>query len=241
MSDALTLDDVHTYYGESHVLQGMALHVDAGQIVSLLGRNGVGKTTTLRTIMGLTPPRRGSIAYAGQPIQGLPPHRIARLGIQLVPEDRGIFPHLTVQENLRVGAVRPSDRERAAQNAQRIFEYFPVLRERLRQKGGSLSGGEQQQLTIARALMSGPALLLLDEPCEGLAPLVVQTLLDAIREIRAAGTTVLLVEQNVHAALQVAEQHYVMDRGRVIGRFSSDELLADEDLRLRFLGVSARL
>src|SRR3712207_6509130 len=217
----LVLDDVHTYYGESHVLQGMALQVEQGAIVSLLGRNGVGKTTTLRTIMGLTPP-----------------HRVAALGIQLVPENRGIFPHLTVRENLQVGAARPSDRARAARNAERIFAYFPVLRERLRQMGGSLSGGEQQQLTIARALMAGPAMLLLDEPCEGLAPLVVQTLLQAIRDIRADGTTVLLVEQNVRAALLVAEQHYVMDKGQVIGRFTSAELQADHDLRTRYLGVS---
>ena len=237
----LALDEVHTYYGASHVLQGMSLQVERGQIISLLGRNGVGKTTTLRTIMGLNPPRHGRIQYKGQPIQRLPPHQIARRGIQLVPEDRGIFPRLSVHENLRVGAARPSDKERAARNAERVFEYFPVLKERLSQMGGSLSGGEQQQLTIARALMTGPELLLLDEPCEGLAPLVVHTLLQAIREIRAAGTTVLLVEQNVHAALQVAEQHYVMDKGQIIGRFTSAELQADHDLRTRYLGVSARI
>ena len=237
----LVLDDVHTYYGQSHVLQGMSLEVSQGSIVSLLGRNGVGKTTTLRTIMGLNPPRQGQIRFRERPIQGLPPHRIAGLGIQLVPEDRGVFPALSVQENLRVGAARPSNRERAARNASQVFAYFPVLQERLHQKGGSLSGGEQQQLTIARALMTAPDLLILDEPCEGLAPLVVQTLLQAIRDIRDDGTTVLLVEQNVRAALQVAEQHYVMDKGHVIGRFSSEALQADEELRTRFLGVSARL
>ena len=237
----LVLDDVHTYYGQSHVLQGMSLTIEQGKIVSLLGRNGVGKTTTLRTIMGLNPPRQGRILYRERPIQGLAPHRIANLGVQLVPEDRGIFPALTVRENLAVGAARPSDRARAARNGERVFEYFPILRERLRQTGGSLSGGEQQQLTIARALMTGPELLLLDEPCEGLAPLVVQTLLQAIRDIRADGTTVLLVEQNVRAALQVAEQHYVMDKGHLVGCFSSDELQANEELRTRFLGVSARL
>lgn len=237
----LVLDDVHTYYGESHVLQGMSLTVEPGQIVSLLGRNGVGKTTTLRTIMGLAPPRAGQLSYEGRSLVGLAPYRIAHLGVQLVPENRGIFPALTVQENLQVGAARPSNAARAQQYAGRIYELFPILRERLHQKGGSLSGGEQQQLTIARALMTGPALLLLDEPCEGLAPLVVQTLLQAIRDIRAAGTTVLLVEQNVRAALQVAEQHYVMDKGQVIGKFSSEALQADEELRTRFLGVSARL
>jgi branched-chain amino acid transport system ATP-binding protein len=237
----LVLADVHAYYGESHVLQGISLAVERGQIVSLLGRNGVGKTTTLRAIMGLVPPRAGQILYHGQPIGGLPPHRIARLGVQLVPENRGIFPGLTVHENLQVGAARPSNPARARHNAARVFEYFPVLRERLHQKGGSLSGGEQQQLTIARALMTGPELLLLDEPCEGLAPRVVHTLLQAIRDIRADGTTVLLVEQNVRAALQVAESHYVMDKGRIIGKFSSEALQADEELRTRFLGVSARL
>jgi branched-chain amino acid transport system ATP-binding protein len=201
----------------------------------------VGKTTTLRTIMGLVPARAGQILYKGQSIVGLPPYRIARLGIQLVPENRGIFPALTVRENLQVGAAHPSDPQRARHNAERVFDYFPVLRERLHQKGGSLSGGEQQQLTIARALMAGPELLLLDEPCEGLAPLVVRTLLQAIRDIRADGTTVLLVEQNVRAALQVAESHYVMDKGHIIGKFSSEALQADEELRTRFLGVSARL
>lgn len=237
----LVLADVHAYYGESHVLQGISLAVERGQIVSLLGRNGVGKTTTLRTIMGLVPARAGQILYKGRSIVGLPPYRIARLGIQLVPENRGIFPALTVRENLQVGAAHPSDPQRARHNAERVFDYFPVLRERLHQKGGSLSGGEQQQLTIARALMAGPELLLLDEPCEGLAPLVVRTLLQAIRDIRADGTTVLLVEQNVRAALQVAESHYVMDKGHIIGRFSSEALQADEELRTRFLGVSARL
>jgi branched-chain amino acid transport system ATP-binding protein len=237
----LVLADVHAYYGESHVLQGISLAVERGQIVSLLGRNGVGKTTTLRTIMGLVPARAGQILYKGQSIVGLPPYRIARLGIQLVPENRGIFPALTVRENLQVGAAHPSDPQRARHNAERVFDYFPVLRERLHQKGGSLSGGEQQQLTIARALMAGPELLLLDEPCEGLAPLVVRTLLQAIRDIRADGTTVLLVEQNVRAALQVAESHYVMDKGHIIGKFSSEALQADEELRTRFLGVSARL
>lgn len=237
----LVLDDVHAYYGQSHVLQGMTLTIEQGAIVSLLGRNGVGKTTTLRTIMGLNPPRRGRILYHDRAIQGLPPHRIANRGIQLVPEDRGIFPALSVRENLEVGAARPSDRARATRNAARVFEYFPILRERLGQTGGSLSGGEQQQLTIARALMTGPELLLLDEPCEGLAPLIVQTLLEAIREIRADGTTVLLVEQNVRAAMQVAEQHYVMDKGCIIGRFNSEALQADEELRTRYLGVSARL
>ncbi|HLI26995.1 MAG TPA: ABC transporter ATP-binding protein [Chloroflexota bacterium] len=237
----LVLADVHAYYGESHVLQGISLAVEQGQIVSLLGRNGVGKTTTLRTIMGLVPARTGQILYKGQSLVGLPPHRIARLGIQLVPEHRGIFPALTVRENLQVGAAHPSDPQRARHNAARVFAYFPVLRERLHQKGGSLSGGEQQQLTIARALMAGPELLLLDEPCEGLAPLVVRTLLQAIRDIRADGTTVLLVEQNVRAALQVADSHYVMDKGRIIGKFSAEALQADEELRTRFLGVSARL
>ncbi len=237
----LVLEDVHTYYGESHVLQGITLQVERGEIVSLLGRNGVGKTTTLRSIMGLTPPRKGRILFQDQPIHHAPPHAIAGKGIQLVPENRGIFPRLTVRENLRVGAVRPSDRELAERNAERVLEYFPVLRERLRQQGGSLSGGEQQQLTVARALMNGPSLIMLDEPCEGLAPLVVQTLLDAIREIRAAGITVLLVEQNVRAALQVADHHYVMDKGKIVGRFTSDQLLQDQELRTRFLGVSARI
>lgn len=237
----LALEDVHTYYGESHVLQGMSLEVEEGRIVSLLGRNGVGKTTTLRTIMGLNHPRRGRILFRGEPIQRVAPHVIARRGLQLVPENRGIFPKLTVRENLRVGGIRVSNRARADRNARRALEYFPVLGERMSQLGGSLSGGEQQQLTIARALMNGPDLVMLDEPCEGLAPMVVQTLLNAIRDIRADGTTVLLVEQNVHAALQLADEHYVMDKGRVVGRFSSEQLQQDSELRTRYLGVSARM
>jgi branched-chain amino acid transport system ATP-binding protein len=237
----LVLEGVHTYYGESHVLQGMALEVGRGQIVSLLGRNGVGKSTTLRSVMGLIHPREGKIMFQGRPIQDLPAHDVARQGIQLVPEDRRIFPKLSVRENLRVGASRPSNGERAAHNAKRVLEYFPVLNERMGQLGGSLSGGEQQQLTIARALMSGPDLLMLDEPCEGLAPFIVQTLLQAIREIRADGTTILLVEQNVRAALLVADYHYIMEKGRVVGRFTSEEIEGNHELRTRFLGVSARL
>lgn len=237
----LALSEVHTYYGESHVLQGVSLDIQPGEIVSLLGRNGVGKTTTLRTIMGLVPPRGGQIMFKGASIAGQRTYAIARRGIQLVPEDRAIFPRLTVRENLRTGEVQGRKRGLVSRAADRVFDYFPVLRERLAQVGGSLSGGEQQQLSIARALMARPDLLMLDEPCEGLAPMVVQTLMHAIREIQADGTTVLVVEQNVHAALQLANRHYLMDKGVVIGCFTSAELQADQSLRDRFLGVSARL
>ncbi len=237
----LVLNDIHTYYGESHVLQGVSLQVEQGEIVSLLGRNGVGKTTTLRTIMGLVPPRRGQIVFKGVQIASKPPHTIARSGIQLVPEDRAIFPRLTVRENLRTGAIQARQQAGDSRTADRVYEYFPVLRERLGQMGSSLSGGEQQQLSIARALMARPDLVMLDEPCEGLAPMVVQTLIHAIREIQADGTTVLLVEQNVHAALQLAHRHYLMDKGHIIGCFTTAELQANQELRASYLGVSARL
>jgi branched-chain amino acid transport system ATP-binding protein len=237
----LAVRDVHAFYGASHVLQGVSLDVEAGRIVSLLGRNGTGKTTTLRTIMGVVRAHGGEIRFMEEAIHGQPSYRIARRGVQLVPEERAIFPRLTVEENLNVGAVASGMSRDAQANRERVFKYFPVLRERRLQLGQSLSGGEQQQLAIGRALMTNPRLLMLDEPCEGLAPRIVEVLLEAIREIQRDGTTILLVEQNVHAALRLADRHYVMAKGVVVGAFTSQELREDEQLRIKYLGVSAQL
>jgi branched-chain amino acid transport system ATP-binding protein len=230
----LRLADVHTYYGFSHVLQGISLHVNAGEIVCLLGRNGVGKTTTLRTIMGLAPARRGTIALHGEELRGLPPHAVARRGVAYVPEDRRIFPDLTVAENLAIGAQR----DRPGQwSAERIYALFPPLAERQRQAGGTLSGGEQQMLAIGRALMGNPQLLLLDEPSQGLSPQIVRTVAHVVREIRAQGVTVLLVEQNVRLALELGDRHYILAKGRVIHEATTEHLRADPATLQRYLGV----
>src|SRR5208337_2206426 len=193
----LCLENVNTYYGYSHILQGVSLEVREGEIVVLLGRNGVGKTTTMKTIMGIQPPQTGQVLFMGQNIAGLPPHKIARMGISLIPEDRRVIPNLTVYENLKLGSLvlgKTEDRERLFQM---VFDYFPRLKERLKQDGGKLSGGEQQMLTIARGLMSQPKLMLIDEPSEGLAPLLVQETMKIIKKLQKDGVTILLVEQHV--------------------------------------------
>ena len=231
----LALDDIHTAYGLSRVLFGISLEVEAGECVSLLGRNGVGKTTTLRSIMGLTPPARGHVRWHGREVTGWPPHRAARAGIGFVPEDRRIFAELSVWENLEVGA-------RAARRAGRwtieaVGELFPVLRERRDQPGGFLSGGEQQMLTIARTLMGNPELLLLDEPSEGLAPLVVAMLRDKIAELKAQGLTILLAEQGIDFALSLADRVYVLEKGTVRFAGPARELREDTALRDRLLAL----
>ncbi len=208
----LEVRDIHTFYGESHVLWGISLFVKAGEVVALLGRNGMGKSTTLKSIIGLTPPRRGRILYRGEEISRKPPFQIARLGIGYVPEDRRIFSDLTVRENLEVAARA---RDGGPFSLDRIFELFPVLAERERQKGGSLSGGEQQMLAIARALMLNPQVLLLDEPSEGLSPLIVKILGDQIGQLKAMGMTVLLAEMNVKFALRLADRAYVLEKGMI--------------------------
>ncbi len=229
----LELAEVHTYYGDSHVLQGISPRVGAGEIVCLLGRNGAGKTTTIRTIMGFTPPRRGAIALAGTRIDGLPPHRIARLGIGLVPQGRRIFPTLTVRENLLFAA-------RAAEGGwdlDRVFALFPRLRGPERQRAGSLSGGEQQMLAIGRALLTNPRLLLLDEPSEGLAPILVQEIAGLLPRLRAQGLSLLTVEQNLPLALAVADRIYVLNKGRIVFEGSPDALWHDEEVKHQYLGV----
>jgi branched-chain amino acid transport system ATP-binding protein len=235
MSMLLNVEAIDTAYGLSRVLFGVSLDIAAGECVSLLGRNGVGKTTTMRSVMGLTPPSRGHIVWQGRDITGWPPHRIARAGIGFVPEDRRIFAELSVRENLDVGAR--AARRRGYWTIEAVGELFPILRERRDQPGGFLSGGEQQMLTIARTLMGNPDLLLLDEPSEGLAPLVVDQLRDKIGELKAQGLTILLAEQRVDFALALADRVYVLERGAV--RFSgvADELRADPALVDRLLSL----
>ncbi|MFL6570120.1 MAG: ABC transporter ATP-binding protein, partial [Burkholderiales bacterium] len=205
------MENVDAYYGMGHILHGLSLRVAEGEVVGMLGRNGAGKTTTLRCITGLTPPRRGEIRYHGRSIAGAPPHRIARMGIALVPETRDIFSYLTVKENLVI-AQRAGSRWRM----ETVLERFPKLTERLANKGRELSGGEQQMLAIARALLTGPELLLLDEPSQGLAPLVVNSVMDTIRGLKAERVSMLLVEQNAEMALQLADRVYVIDHGTVV-------------------------
>ncbi|HOV49433.1 MAG TPA: ABC transporter ATP-binding protein [Anaerolineae bacterium] len=235
----LHIEDLHTYYGHVHALKGITLDVEAGEIVTLLGANGAGKSTTLRAISGLIPIREGSLTFDGRPLNNMPAHKIVEQGIAHAPEGRHIFATLTVTENLNMGAYTlGSNKAAIAANRERVFKLFPRLEERRRQLGGTLSGGEQQMLTIGRALMASPRLLLLDEPSLGLAPLLVRLIFDTIREINAAGVTVLLVEQNARAALKIAHRAYVMETGRLTLSGSAAELLADERVRKAYLGES---
>jgi branched-chain amino acid transport system ATP-binding protein len=228
--------ELETFYGKSQILRGVSFEVPRGQITALLGRNGAGKTTTLRSIMGLTPPRRGSVRFDGRDITGEPPHVAFRLGVGYVPEGRQIFPNLEVGENLRL-----AERSRDSANRwtlDRIFEYFPVLQQRWRQRGQSLSGGEQQMLAIARALYGNPDLLMLDEPSQGLAPLLVQDLGLLMRRLKGEGVTILLVEQNVRMALEVTDQVLVLGKGALVFAGSTAEFRHREDeLKGRFLSV----
>ena len=226
----LAVDDVHTYYGESHVLHGVTLAVQPGEAVALLGRNGVGKTTLIRTVVGFTPPRTGRIRFDGREIQQWPPYRIARAGLALVPQGRRIFAPLSVLENLEIGA------RAGAWTKERIEQIFPRLRERRAQSGGTLSGGEQQMLAIGRALMTNPRLLVLDEPSEGLAPVVVREIGRVLVRLKQSGLAILIAEQNVPLALRVAERVYVLSKGQIVYHGPSSAL--DDDVRRRFLGVS---
>ena len=228
----LELRDVDAFYGIGHILHGLSLAVGEGEVVALLGRNGAGKTTTLRCIAGLTPPRSGTVRYKGRDIAGVEPHRISRLGIALVPETRGIFSFLTCEENLAI-AQRASSRWQMAA----VLERFPRLRERLRNQGQQLSGGEQQMLAIARALLTGPELLLLDEPSQGLAPIVVNAVMETIRGLKAERVSLLLVEQNAEMALQLADRVYVIDHGSVVFEGTPERLRADRQVTATYLGV----
>jgi len=228
----LEIRGIDTYYGLGHILHGLSIAVGEGEVVALLGRNGAGKTTTLRSITGLTPPRRGQIAYKGQDIAGLPPHRISRLGIALVPETRGIFSYLTTRENLAI-ARRPGSRWRE----DGVLARFPKLREVLDRKGRLLSGGEQQMLAIARALLTGPELLLLDEPSQGLAPLVVEAVMGTVRDLKAERVSMLLVEQNAEMALGLADRVYVIDHGTIVFEGTPAALRANAHITTTYLGV----
>ena len=230
----LEIKGIDTYYGLGHILQGLSLHVEDGEVVAILGRNGAGKTTTLRSITGLTPPKSGAILYKGRDIAGLAAHRISRQGIALVPETRDIFSYLTVRENLSIARRKASRWQMDA-----VLERFPSLKARMSNKGRELSGGEQEMLAIARALMSGPDLLLLDEPSQGLAPLVVSTVMDTIRELKKQQVSMLLVEQNAEMALQLADRVYVIDHGSAVFEGSPAQLRADRDVTSTYLGVGS--
>ncbi len=228
----LEVKNIDTFYGLGHILHGLSLSVAEGEVVALLGRNGAGKTTTMRCISGLTPPRAGEIRYKGRSIVGMNAHLISQKGIALVPETRGIFSYLTCQENLAI-ARRASSRWQM----ETVLERFPKLKERLNNKGRELSGGEQQMLAIARALLTGPDLLLLDEPSQGLAPLVVNTVMDTIRTLKDERVSMLLVEQNAEMALQLAERVYVIDHGTVVFEGTPARLRADRQVMTTYLGV----
>jgi branched-chain amino acid transport system ATP-binding protein len=233
----LEVSHIDTYYVDSHILFDLSLTVEAGEVVCLLGRNGAGKTTTVRSIVGLTPPRDGAITLRGRDIVGLPPFRIARLGIGFVPEDRRVFPNLTVHENLEVARRTWGNGSASPWTEERVFDLFPILRERRRQAGGTLSGGEQQMLTIARTLMGNPEILLLDEPSEGLAPIVVETLREQLGRLKASGLTMVLAEQNVRFVSDLGDRVYILEKGMVRYQGSMARFLADDEVRQTYLAV----
>lgn len=234
----LELKDVHTFYGSIHALKGVSIEIAEGEIITLIGANGAGKSTTLMTISGIVPPRSGEIRFLGEPVQNVRPHDIFALGIAQAPEGRHIFPYLTVMENLDMGAFLRVDRRGIREDKDYMFELFPILKERRHQQGGTLSGGEQQMLAIARALMARPKLLLLDEPSLGLAPLVVQQIFEIIRKINTEHkTTIFLVEQNAYLALKIARRGYVMENGRITLVDSAENLLSNEEVRKAYLGM----
>ena len=233
----LVLENVHVRYGPIEALHGISLRVAAGTIVTLIGGNGAGKSTTLRTISGLLAPTAGRIIFEGRPIQGRSPHEILGLGIGHVPEGRQIFPTLTVWENLRLGAFREGRAREVTERLEAVFQEFPVLRERSGQLGGTLSGGEQQMLAIGRALMARPRLLMLDEPSLGLAPLYVERVVEIVKALNTRGISILLVEQRAHTALKIAERGYVLETGRIVLEDEGSRLLENEDVKRAYLGI----
>jgi branched-chain amino acid transport system ATP-binding protein len=232
----LAVENIHTYYGEAHILQGVSVAVDQGEVVTLIGRNGAGKTTTLKSIMGITRPRRGRVLLRGEDITSLGTHEVARRGIAWVPEERRVLPNLTVLENLRLGQLG-ARANGDGDDFERIFATFPRLKERIGHLGRFLSGGEQQMLAIARGMVASPAIMLVDEPTEGLSPMLVQTLTDVLREINAKGTTILLVEQTLEVALTLSHRLYVLDQGRVQFEGTPEALRQDPTIQQRFLTV----
>ena len=231
----LEVEDIHTFYGNIEALKGVSLTVEEGEIVTLIGSNGAGKSTTLRSISGLTPPRTGTIRFEGDEIGGVPPQDIVRRGISLAPEGRHVFSRMSVRENLDMGAYLR--REDYSEDVERVFELFPRLKERERQKGGTMSGGEQQMLAIGRALMARPKLLLLDEPSMGIAPILVDRIYETIKEINKQGTTILLVEQSANHALDASRRGYVLATGKVALADDSDALRRNEDVQKAYLGA----
>jgi branched-chain amino acid transport system ATP-binding protein len=228
----LDVQQIHGFYGKSHILQGVTLRVDEGETVTLLGRNGAGKSTTLKSIAGVVTPQRGTVTFKGEPIHKLAPHRIAARGVCFVPEHRGIFRLLSVEENLRLGARKDSPWQ-----LDDIYRIFPRLKERRTNGGAQLSGGEQQMLAIGRALMNHPRLLMLDEPVEGLAPVIVEEIVAQLRLIKQAGVAILLVEQNLEVCSQLADRHYIIEQGAIVYEGDNAAFIADESIKDRYLGV----
>ena len=233
----LEVKEIQTFYGLSHILFGVSLAIEKGETVCLLGRNGVGKTTTLRSIMGLTPPRTGTIQFQGSEIRGKQPFEICRLGLGFVPEDRVIFPDLTVRENLEIAVKKEDQGKNTGWTVEKVHRLFPILKERDKQWGGTLSGGEQQMLTIARTLMGNPRLVLLDEPSEGLAPLVVRAIGEHIQALKKEGITLLLSEQNSSFALKVSDRAYILEKGQVTWKGNISELRENPEIMKNYLGV----
>src|ERR671923_1490104 len=233
----LEVTGLHTFYGNIEALKGISLKVKEGEVVTLIGSNGAGKSTTLRSISGLTPPREGTIKFDGKEIGEVPPQEIVQMGISQAPEGRHVFSRMTVRENLELGAYLRKDRDGVDRDMERVFRLFPRLKERERQKGGTMSGGEQQMLAIGRALMAQPKLLLLDEPSLGLAPVIVDRIYDVVREINAQGTTIVLVEQNANYALDVSTRGYVLETGHVALTDTSENLRSDERVQAAYLGA----
>lgn len=237
----LLVDDVHTFYGDSYVLQGVSISIGKGTVVAVLGRNGVGKTTLVRTVIAFTPARRGRVLFAGQDVTRLPAYRIAQAGMALVPQGRRVFASLTVRENLEIANGRSAPgRDSLDWTLDRVLQLFPRLRERLSNRGGTLSGGEQQMLAIGRALIANPQLLLMDEPTEGLSPYVVEEIKQLILRLKQSGLSILLVEQNVELAIGVADLVYVMDKGRIACSVTPTELMANEPMMETYLGIAVK-
>jgi branched-chain amino acid transport system ATP-binding protein len=234
----LELKNVHTYYGNIHALKGVSLVVNKGEVVTLIGSNGAGKTTTLRTIQGILRPREGSILLEGEELTKLPPHEIVKRGVSQSPEGRLIFPRMSVKENLEMGAYQRNDKPGIADDMEKVFKLFPRLKERIGQRGGTLSGGEQQMLSMGRALMARPRVMLLDEPSMGLAPILVDQIFDIIRELHSEGVTILLVEQNARLALSVADRGYVLETGEMALSGPAKDLLHDPSVKAAYLGES---
>jgi branched-chain amino acid transport system ATP-binding protein len=233
----LEIVDIHTYYGQSYILQGVSLQVREGAVMALLGRNGMGKTTTIRSIIGFTPPRRGRIRFQGTEIVGLQSYKIAKMGIGLVPQGRRIFPSLSVQQNLTMPARNKG--KTSAWSLEKVYSFFPILKKRAKLGGNFLSGGEQQMLTIGRTLMTNPALLLMDEPSEGLAPLMVQLISQIMVQLKESDLSMLLVEQNIHMALTVADYVYIISKGAIVYESNPEEVRNNEGMKAKYLGATA--